>query len=135
MGGFTVYIHGTDTKDIYPIDSNSWFELPVLGLRYENLPKGEAQEGQLGGYRTPRKSERTFTLDSDKIPLTDWFDFINNLTSNITKKYLYFRRGDYPSEIAVSVPENSRIFPTGRSIEHSYTDGTKSIDVECAVYE
>ena len=135
MGGFKVYIYGSNTSNVFPAVTTDWFEVPVLGLRYARLPDGEAQKGQLGGYRHPKKTERTIVLDSQPVLFDNWFSFIDNLTGHLTKKYIKFRRGDYPSSISSSIPEDSFIIPTGRSVEHTYSDGTKSIDVECVIYE
>lgn len=129
-GGFDIYIFGADIINNYPTDTSFWMKVPVLGLNYEHLPYGESQRGQLGGYRHARIKEKTIVLNTKPIPFDDWFDFIDGLTSHLTKPFLYFRKGTYPK-----LSDNIRLIPTGVSAEHDYNNGTKSIDVECVIYE
>lgn len=135
MAGFDIYIYGTDTRDNYPVSSDDWLKLSILGLNFEQLPRGEARSAPLGGYLHPRTSEKTITIKCQPIASADWFDFISSLTSHLTKAFVYYRRGTYLSASATLLPDNSRIIPTGRSVTHNYQYGNKSIDVECVIYE
>lgn len=135
MAGYDIYIYGSNNAGVYPDENVDWLKLSISGLNYENWARGEAKASPLGGYLHPRSKEKTIVIKCRAVATRSWFSYIDTLADHFTKPFIYFRRGTYPSEIASSLPENSRIIPTGRSIEHTYDNGTKSIDVECVIYE
>ena len=131
MAGFDIYIYGTDTPADYPADLKLWLKVPILGLDYENTPSGEARSTQLGGYIHPKIGEKRVTINTTPIGFADWFSFVDKLTAHLLKKYVYINRGTYPS--SASLPTVFRVVPSGTTVEHSYKNGTKSVDVRCVV--
>lgn len=133
MAGYDIYIYGTNTENGYPADLNSWLKVPILGLDYENSPADETKRTQLGGYINPKTTEKRITINTKPIDFSAWFSFVDTLTDHLLKKYVYVNRGTYPASAGTSLPTIFRVVPIGTTIEHSYKNGTKSIDVKCVV--